>query len=75
MINKDQLIQVINAKLDTDFIILFGSFAKGNARDDSDLDLAYFSSTALSSYDRFLLAGELASIAGCEVDLIEFKAS
>ena len=71
MINKDQLIQVINAKLDTEFIILFGSFAKENARDDSDLDLAYFSNTPLSSYDRFLLAGELATIAGREVDLID----
>ena len=73
MINKDQLIQVINAKLDTEFIILFGSFAKENARDDSDLDLAYFSNTPLSSYDRFLLAGELATIAGREVDLIDLK--
>ena len=73
MKNKDQLIQVINAKLDTEFIILFGSFAKGNAHDDSDIDLAYFSSTPLSSYDRFLLAGELATIAGREVDLIDLK--
>ena len=73
MLNKDQLIQVINAKLDTEFIILFGSFAKGNAHDDSDIDLAYFSNTPLSSYDRFLLAGELATIAGREVDLIDLK--
>ena len=73
MINKDQFIQVINKKLDTDFIILFGSFAKGNAREDSDLDFAYFSSTPISSYDRFLLAGELATIAGREVDLIDLK--
>ena len=73
MLNKAQLIQEINTKLDPEFIILFGSFAKGTARDDSDLDLAYFSSTTLSSYDRFLLADDLATIAGREIDLIDLK--
>lgn len=68
-----QLIETINARLHTDFIILFGSFAKGTAREDSDIDLAYFSSQQLSSYERFILAGDLASIAGRETDLIDMK--
>lgn len=76
MLNKDieqQLIHTINAQLHTDFIILFGSFAKGSAREDSDIDLAYFSSEQLSSYERFILAGELATLAGREVDLVDLK--
>ena len=70
---QHQLIQIINQELDTDFIILFGSFAKGNEREDSDIDLAYFSKKQLSSYERFILAGQLAVISGCEVDLVDIK--
>lgn len=70
---EQQLIEAINVRLNTDFIILFGSFAKGTAREDSDIDLAYFSSQQLSSYERFILAGDLALIAGREIDLVDMK--
>ncbi len=70
---QHQLIQIINQKLDTYFIILFGSFAKGTEQEDSDIDLAYFSKKQLSSYERFILAGQLAVISGCEVDLVDIK--
>ncbi len=70
---QHQLIQIINKQLDTHFIILFGSFAKGTVQEDSDIDLAYFSKKQLSSYDRFILAGQLAVISGCEVDLVDIK--
>lgn len=76
MLNKEieqQLINTINEQLDTDFIILFGSFAKGLEREDSDIDIAYFSDKQLSSYERFTLAGELASIVGREIDLVDIK--
>lgn len=61
--------------LDTNpaFVILFGSFAKGTTHDESDIDLAYFSDKKLSSYERFMLASELAAIAGREVDLVDIK--
>jgi len=62
-----------NTHVQPDFILLFGSFAKGHAREDSDIDLAYFSNHSLSSYERFNLAGELASAANREVDLIDLK--
>lgn len=70
---EQQLIETINAQLSTDFILLFGSFAKGTAREDSDIDLAYFSDQQLSSYERFTLAGDLAALANCEVDLVDLK--
>ena len=70
---EKQLIETIQKKLNPDFIILFGSFAKGTSRIDSDIDLAYFSKEQLSSYERFLLANELAEIARREVDLINLK--
>lgn len=70
---EKQLINLIQTKINPDFIILFGSFAKGTYRDDSDIDLAYFSKEQLSSYERFLLVGELAVMAGREVDLVDIK--
>lgn len=70
---KQQLVQTINAHVNAHFIILFGSGATGNMTEDSDLDIAYLSDRILSSYDRFLLAGQLARIAGREVDLVDIK--
>lgn len=70
---KQQIIDTINAQLNTAFIILFGSFAKGTSCEDSDIDLAYFSEQHLSSYKLFILAGELATLTGREVDLVDIK--
>lgn len=70
---ETELIQVIQSKINPAFILLFGSFAKGTSHDESDIDLAYFSKEQLSSYERFLLAGDLAEVAGREVDLIDLK--
>ncbi|RUL54048.1 type VII toxin-antitoxin system MntA family adenylyltransferase antitoxin [Lysinibacillus antri] len=76
MLDKEitqQLVDTINKQLNTDFILLFGSFAKGNVREDSDVDLAYFSEKQLSSYERFMLAADLAAVASREVDLVDIK--
>lgn len=70
---QNQLIKLIQTRVNPDFIILFGSFAKGTNRDDSDIDLAYFSKELLSSYERFVLTGELAEMAEREVDLVDLK--
>ncbi|MCG3086439.1 type VII toxin-antitoxin system MntA family adenylyltransferase antitoxin [Sporosarcina cyprini] len=70
---RQQLVDTINEHLTTDFIILFGSFSKGTARQDSDIDVAYFSPQKLSSYEKFILAGNLTSITGREVDLVDLK--
>ncbi len=70
---QQQLIETIKQQINPDFIILFGSFAKGTVRDESDIDLAYFSKQPLSSYERFLLSGDLALVANREVDLIDLK--
>ncbi|WP_443136998.1 nucleotidyltransferase domain-containing protein [Lysinibacillus sp. JNUCC 51] len=36
--------------------MVFGSYAHGSAREDSDLDIGYFADKSLSGYERFLLA-------------------
>lgn len=59
---KDHLIDKITQELNPDFILLFGSFAKGTNDAESHIDLAYFSDKQLSSYERFILASELADL-------------
>lgn len=70
---KNKIINKIMEEVNPSFIILFGSFAKGIVRADSDLDLAYFARRELSPYDRFILAGELAMIINRDVDLVDIK--
>lgn len=54
-------------------IVLFGSYAKGVERQDSDLDLAYWTDREPDSYRTFLLAQKLAVLADRDVDLIDLK--
>lgn len=68
------IIQILDEALEPGSVILFGSFAKGSQRNDSDLDLAYIpQKTRPGPYERFQMASTLADIAGREVDLIDFE--
>ncbi|OGX79078.1 MULTISPECIES: nucleotidyltransferase domain-containing protein [Exiguobacterium] len=70
---KQAVAETIQRETDADFILLFGSFAKGTDREDSDVDLAYFGQKRLSPYNRFALASELALLCGRDVDLIDIR--
>lgn len=54
-----QLVSLIRQRTGAFLIILFGSYAKGLARGDSDIDIAYAGEQTLSAYDNFMLAQEL----------------
>ncbi|RAK08172.1 putative nucleotidyltransferase [Halanaerobium saccharolyticum] len=66
---KSFLIEELKAEL----IYLFGSYASGKARDDSDLDLAFLTPEKIDDYQRFLTAQKLASELNIEVDLIDLS--
>ncbi|MFJ5790973.1 nucleotidyltransferase domain-containing protein [Lysinibacillus sp. NPDC093197] len=70
---KNTIKEVLQARVQPSFILLFGSHAKGVARGDSDLDIAYFSETILTNYERFLLAGDLAEKCHVDVDLVDLQ--
>lgn len=70
---RNLLVDKIVQKLNPSFILLFGSYAKGTAHADSDIDVAYYSSEEFPSYERFILASELAGLVGCEVDLVDIS--
>ncbi len=55
------------------FVLIFGSYAKGNVRDESDLDIAYYADKKLSPYERFIYAQKLADTLGMEIDLVDIR--
>ncbi len=52
---------------------LFGSHARGDARHDSDIDLAVLGSAAFDPVATFDLGLELGVLARCDVDLIDLR--
>ncbi len=61
-------------KLKPDFIIIFGSYAKGITHNESDIDVAiYREDKVFSAYELFMFAQQLADIIGIEVDLVDLK--
>ena len=56
-------------------IYAFGSRVEGTAGPDSDLDLAVLVSGYADPVALWNLAGELADLAGCAVDLLDFRAA
>lgn len=61
-------------KMNPSFLIVFGSIAKGNIHQDSDIDIAFFcEENNHSPYDIFLIAQELAGYLKREVDLVNLQ--
>lgn len=74
---KDDNIKLINEflteKVHPYLVYLFGSSVNGIFRDDSDIDIAFFSDNEFSDYEVFMLAQEIADIVRRDVDLINLK--
>lgn len=71
---QEAIVQILRECVDPGSIVMFGSFAKGMNREDSDLDLAYIArQTRPNAYERFRIASTLADAVGREVDLIDFE--
>lgn len=66
-------IKLIIDKLNPSIIYVFGSFARNELREDSDIDIAFLSNSDSSTYEVFMLAQGLADIYKRDVDLIDLK--
>lgn len=78
MITQEKLnesIALMNASVQAFAIYLFGSAARQEMTIHSDIDIAFLSDQAISQYEVFCIAQELASILGREVDLVNLKAA
>jgi uncharacterized protein len=69
------IVTFLRDKLDPYLLVLFGSLAKGTARADSDVDIAFLSDDQCSSYQIFMIGQELAQLLGKEVDLLDLEQS
>lgn len=74
--NTESLLQTLQTQVpDLLAIYAFGSRIQGTARPDSDLDLAVLVAGYAEPLLLFSLAGDLADIAGCSVDLLDLRAA
>ena len=74
--NREALVHTLAARIpDLLAVYAFGSRITGAARVDSDLDLAVLVAGYADTVVLFDLAGELADVAGCAVDLLDLRAA
>ena len=72
---QHNIVEYLRSVFSPYMIIVFGSFAKGAARADSDVDVAIYDDGEYSAYEFFMAAQELAGIIGRDVDLINLKSA
>lgn len=74
--NRQALVQALQALVpDLMAVYAFGSRITGGARPDSDLDMAVLVAGYADGFTLFDVAGQLADIAGCPVDLLDLRAA
>ena len=74
--NRDALVQTLRARVPNLLAVYaFGSRIAGTAGAESDLDLAVLVAGYAEPLVLFALAGDLADVAGCTVDLLDLRAA
>lgn len=69
----NQAIEMLNEEFHPIVIYLFGSAARNELREDSDIDIAFLTHTDIDPYICFMKAQELADIFKRDVDLINLN--
>ena len=64
--------ELVAEKLPVKAIYLYGSYSKGNYREDSDIDIC-FESNSISLFTLCRLKSELEDLLGCTVDLLRIR--
>jgi uncharacterized protein len=72
---EGKVMDLLKERLKPIIIYVFGSYAAGELREDSDIDIAFISDENLATYEVFMLAQEIADMLGREVDLVDLKNS
>ncbi|GAA0372005.1 type II toxin-antitoxin system antitoxin [Alkalibacterium iburiense] len=70
---KYKIVQFLIDEFNPTFIYLFGSFAKGEGRNDSDIDLAIYTENIIDPYTLLMSASSLAFEVKREVQIVHLK--
>lgn len=70
---KEEIVKFINDEFKVNFIYLFGSFARGEGRWHSDIDLAIHGEGLFDEYELFTKGNELSFIVKRDVQLIDLR--
>ncbi|KNF08502.1 nucleotidyltransferase domain-containing protein [Gottschalkia purinilytica] len=71
--NKNTIVNSMVKEFNPKFIYLFGSYAKGIARGDSDIDLGIYTDNMITTYELFMAAGRLSMKLKKDVEIINLK--
>lgn len=71
--DKNKIIDFLKKEFSPKFIYLFGSFAKGEGRNDSDIDLAIYTDEIIDPYTLFIAANNLSFEVKRDVQLVHLK--
>ena len=66
-----KFVRPLLTKYSADSAVLFGSYARGNATDESDIDLMVIGGRNFDPTDIFCIADELYDLSGKDVDVYE----
>ena len=72
--NFEEAIHTLNAQFNCNAIILFGSYARGDQRADSDIDIAIKSDSDISKQELFDMTEKLEQVLKKDVDLVDLNA-
>ena len=67
----EQAIRQLLFRYHAEYALLFGSYARGDATEDSDIDVVVFGGEGFSKRDIFAFAEDLRELTGKEVDAFE----
>ena len=70
---KNKIVGFLKEEFNPKFIYLFGSFAKGEGRNDSDIDLAIYTDHIIDSYNLMIAAGNLSFEVKRDVQIVHLK--
>ena len=71
----ETIVHTLNKLINPWIIILFGSYAKGRAFEESDIDIAFLSDQEVGEYQSFCIAQELAKIVGKNIDFVNLHSA
>ena len=71
--DKDIIVEYLRNKLKPKFIYLFGSFARGEGREDSDIDIAIYTDGKINAYDLFIMSNKLSFQVKRDVQIVDLK--